>query len=110
VLGISGGSGTTAPPGGTGETGGAVPSGVRDLLKQAEQKFAEAQKALQAGDLTGYAKAQDEARTLVAQALKAAGKAPAPSASPAPSSAASPTSPSASPSQASPSKSASPTG
>ncbi len=103
VLGISSGTGgtttgTTGGGGSGGSGGGAVSSDVRDLLKQAEQKFTEAQKALQAGDLNGYAKAQDEARSLVQQALKAAGKA-APSASPS-----APSSPSKSPS-ASPSKS-----
>jgi uncharacterized membrane protein (UPF0182 family) len=90
VLGIAGdtptGDGTTETPGGGGTpTGGAVSGDVRQLLSQAEAKFAAAQKALQAGDLEGYAKAQDEARTLVQQALQAAGKAdasPSPSASP----------------------------
>ena len=90
VLGIAGdtptGDGTTETPGGGGTpTGGAVSGDVRQLLSQAEAKFAAAQKALQAGDLEGYAKAQDEARTLVQQALVAAGKAdasPSPSASP----------------------------
>ena len=90
VLGIAGdtptGDDTTQTPGGGGTpTGGAVSGDVRQLLSQAEAKFAAAQKALQAGDLEGYAKAQDEARTLVQQALVAAGKAdasPSPSASP----------------------------
>jgi uncharacterized membrane protein (UPF0182 family) len=84
VLGISGGGSTGTPGGGGGGTGGAVSSDVRSLLKQAEQKFTEAQKALQAGDLSGYAKAQDEARALVRQALAAAGKTPAASPSPSP--------------------------
>jgi uncharacterized membrane protein (UPF0182 family) len=85
VLGISGGgsSGSSGPTGGGGGT--AVSSDVRALLRAAEQKFAEAQRALQAGDLTGYAKAQDEARALVQQALKAAAtQAPSPSPSPSP--------------------------
>jgi uncharacterized protein len=63
------GNGTPPPSGGT------VPQNVRALLQQAEQKFTAAQKALQAGDLVGYAKAQDEARTLVQQALTAADRA-----------------------------------
>ena len=87
--GASGGTG-----GASGGAGGAVPSDVRSLLQQAESKFVEAQKALQAGDLEGYAKAQGEARDLVQRALAAAGR-PSASASPSPSS---PASPSASPS------------
>ncbi len=59
-----------------------IPSDVRSLLRQAEQKFVEARKALQAGDLNAYAQAQQEAQRLVREALKAAG--PAPSASPLP--------------------------
>jgi uncharacterized membrane protein (UPF0182 family) len=82
--GASGGTGS-----GSGGSGGAVPSDVRSLLQQAEAKFVEAQRALQAGDLEGYAKAQGEARDLVQRALQAAGKA-SPSASPSPSSSASP--------------------
>ena len=75
--------------GGSGGAGGEVPSDVRSLLQQAESKFVEAQRALQAGDLEGYAKAQGEARDLVQRALAAASKASA-SASPSPSSSASP--------------------
>ena len=41
------------------------------LLQQADRKFAEADKALKAGDLEGYAKAVDEARALVQRALVA---------------------------------------
>ena len=41
------------------------------LLQQADGKFAEADKALKAGDLEGYAEAVDEARALVVQALTA---------------------------------------
>jgi uncharacterized membrane protein (UPF0182 family) len=93
---------TTPPPtggGGTGNggapsggTGAAVPPNVRSLLQQATVKFTQAQRALKAGDLQGYARAQAQARTLVEQALKAADAAnakakakartPAPSASP----------------------------
>jgi uncharacterized membrane protein (UPF0182 family) len=94
VLGISSsqeddvtpGSGVT---GGTGGTGGQVSGDVRQLLRQAEAKFAAAQKALQAGDLKGYATAQDDARALVQRALVEAGKT-TPSASPSPSGSASP--------------------
>ena len=70
--------------GGSGGAGSEVPSDVRSLLQQAESKFVEAQRALQAGDLEGYAKAQGEARDLVQRALAAASKASA-SASPSPS-------------------------
>jgi uncharacterized membrane protein (UPF0182 family) len=92
--------GDTTGSGGTTTGGGAVSSDVRQLLQQAETKFATAQKALQSGDLEGYAKAQAEARDLVQQAIAAANKAtptPSPSATPSPSGSSSP-SPSASPS------------
>jgi uncharacterized protein len=106
VLGLApdaGGTDTGGDTGGSASTGGgAVSSDVRQLLQQAENKFAAAQKALQSGDLQGYAKAQAEARDLVKQAIVAAGKAtPKPSASaspsPTPSGSSSP-SPTASPS------------
>ena len=105
VLGLApdaGGTDTGGDTSGSGGTtgGGAVSSDVRQLLQQAETKFAAAQKALQSGDLEGYAKAQAEARDLVQQAIAAANKAtptPSPSASPSPSGSSSP-SPSASPS------------
>ncbi len=91
VLGISPGSGGTTPPeAGGGGTSTPVPANVRDLLRQAEKKFVEARKALQAGDLNGYAKAQDEARALVRQALKAAEQPASPSPSPSPAPSASP--------------------
>jgi uncharacterized membrane protein (UPF0182 family) len=98
VLGIAappneGTGGTGGGTGGTGGSGGTVSNDVRALLQQAEAKFAEAQKALQSGDLEGYAKAQGAARDLVRQALAAAGKT-GPSARPSPSPS---TSPSASP-------------
>jgi hypothetical protein len=48
---------------------------VESLLQQAEAKFTEAEKALQKGDLQGYADAQSEARELVERALEAAGAA-----------------------------------
>ena len=41
------------------------------LLQQADQKFADADKALKAGDLEGYAKAVDEAKALVERAIAA---------------------------------------
>jgi uncharacterized protein len=95
VLGLAPNTGETSPGGGTnGGTGEQVPSDVRALLQQAETKFVEAQKALKAGDLQGYAAAQQQARDLVTQALKAAGAKPsAPpsgSASPSPAPSASP--------------------
>jgi uncharacterized protein len=109
---------TTPPPSGTGggNTGGSgapVPSDVRALLQQATAKFAAAQRALQSGNLQGYARAQAEARTLVQRALAAADRANAkvskkrpPSRSARPSS-----SPSGSPSaSSSPSSSSAPTG
>ncbi len=81
----SGNGGTTEPPGGGGQAGGSVSPDVRDLLQQAEAKFTEAEQALQNRDLAAYGRATEEARTLVAQALKAAGAAAEPSGSPAPS-------------------------
>jgi hypothetical protein len=57
-----------------GESGGQVSGDVRSLLEQAEQKFEEAERALQQGDLSGYAEASEEARELVEQALEAAGQ------------------------------------
>jgi uncharacterized protein len=111
---------TTPPPdttGNTGGTGAAVPDNVRALLQQATAKFAQAQKALTAGDLTGYARAQAQARRLVEQALAAADRANAkssksrsasPSASPSASASASPPGPASS--SAAPSATASPSG
>jgi hypothetical protein len=40
-------------------------------LQQADDKFAEADRALKAGDLEGYAASVDEARDLVRRALTA---------------------------------------
>jgi uncharacterized protein len=80
--------GTGEVPPGTG--GGEVSGDVRALLRQAERKFVEAEQALQSGDLEGYARAQDEAKELVQQAIRVAGKAPKPSESPSPSGSASP--------------------
>jgi hypothetical protein len=47
---------------------------VRSLLEQAEAKFAEAEKALESGDLAGYQEATDAAKQLVQDALAAAAK------------------------------------
>ena len=49
-----------------------VSGDVRALLQQAEEKFQEAERALQQGDLSGYAEASEAARELVEQALEAA--------------------------------------
>ena len=48
-----------------------LPVAALRLLQQADQKFAEADTALKAGDLEGYAQAVDEARALVKRALTA---------------------------------------
>lgn len=65
-------SGTTTSPdkGGSDEPTTKLPEGALKLLQQADQKFAAADKALEAGDLTGYSKAVDEGRALVEKALK----------------------------------------
>ena len=81
------GGGTGAPTTGGGQ---AVPNNVRALLEKAQQKFTEAEAALRRGDLTGYAAAQGEARTLVAEALKAANAQPNPKSSQSPSGSPSP--------------------
>lgn len=52
-----------------------LPEGALRLLQQADEKFAEAETALQNRDLTGYAEAVEEARALVDQALQAGGNA-----------------------------------
>ena len=56
---------------GTGGDDQNLPVQALRLLQQADQKFAEADKALKAGDLEGYAKAVAEARSLVRRALTA---------------------------------------
>jgi uncharacterized membrane protein (UPF0182 family) len=104
VLGITGtdqslsdgetGNGNGNPP----PSGQPLPGDIESLLQQAEAKFAEAEQALQSGDLQGYADAQQEARDLVEQALELAGASP--SAKPSPSDGASPSG-SASPSEGS---------
>jgi uncharacterized protein len=86
VLGVTGGEDSLVDQGDPGEPGGpsgepstppgeqpAISGSVRSLLQQAEAKFAEAEQALRDGDIPGYAAAQDEARDLVARALKQAG-------------------------------------
>ena len=84
VLGVAAGDGPIIEPPGNG--GGPVVTGsVKALLEKAEAKFLEAEKALQKGDLKGYAAAQEEARDLVERALAAAGASAAPSPSPSPS-------------------------
>ena len=64
-----------AEPGqGDGTPGAAVPDDVRSLLEEAEDKFAEAQAALQDGDLAGYQEATQEAERLVREALALAAR------------------------------------
>jgi uncharacterized membrane protein (UPF0182 family) len=87
VLGVTGSDDSLAAPGegqgdtgeqggGDGEQGGQVTGDVSSLLSQAEEAFAEAEQALQDGDLAGYAEANQRARDLVEQALQSAGVAP----------------------------------
>jgi uncharacterized membrane protein (UPF0182 family) len=64
-----------AEPGdGDGQPGAEVPDDVRSLLEEAEDKFAEAQAALQDGDLAGYQEATQEAERLVREALALAAR------------------------------------
>ncbi len=63
-------TGSTGSSGSTGSTGTPLPTDALKALQQADQKFADADKALKAGDLEAYAKAVDEAKALVQQALK----------------------------------------
>lgn len=65
------GTGTPETPP-TPSGGGQLSESVRSLLEQAEAKFAEAESALQAGDLAGYQAATNEAKDLVQKALEAA--------------------------------------
>jgi uncharacterized membrane protein (UPF0182 family) len=120
VLGEAGTNpGSNGPP--TSPGGGnppATPGNVLSLLKQANAKYAVAQRALARGDLQGYATATAQAKQLVQQALaqlqgqssgaKTAGKPGTPS-SPKPASP-KPTSPSPKPTAPSPKPTASPTG
>jgi uncharacterized protein len=74
VLGVTGNETPETPetpqtPGG----GGTLPTQALQLLQQADVKFRQADAALKAGDLAGYAKAINDGRDLVRQAL-AAGK------------------------------------
>ncbi len=65
------GAGPDAPPppdGGDGD-GGEVPGEVADLLRQANQAFAEADAALQSGDLGLYADKVEEAQGFIQQAV-----------------------------------------
>ena len=81
VLSRTVGSGATPPqPPATGDgdesgadAGGGqdLPRGALRLLQQADQKFAEADKALKDGDLEAYGRAVNEARDLVERALQA---------------------------------------
>jgi hypothetical protein len=48
-----------------------LPVAALRLLQQADQKFAEADRALKSGDLEGYATAVEEARALVQRAINA---------------------------------------
>ena len=58
--GTGSGGGTSPPP--------TAPQSVSDLLKKAQQSFADADKALKAGDLETYAKKEKEGRDYVNQA------------------------------------------
>ena len=71
ILGTGTGT-TTTPPGNTGGTTTQnLPVAALRLLQQADEKFAEADKALKAGDLQGYADAVKQAQALVERALNA---------------------------------------
>ncbi len=61
----------STPPTSTPDDKQNLPVAALRLLQQADQKFAEADTALKAGDLEGYAQAVDEARALVKRALTA---------------------------------------
>jgi uncharacterized membrane protein (UPF0182 family) len=69
---VDNGSGDSGTSGGS--TGGDtqnLPVAALRLLQQADEKFTEADAALKAGDLEGYATAVDEARALVQRAITA---------------------------------------
>ncbi|HET6167334.1 MAG TPA: UPF0182 family protein, partial [Marmoricola sp.] len=71
---VTGAGGSTTPPDETGNPpppsgGTALPTKALQLLQQADVKFREADAALKAGDLNGYAAAIEEGRKLVEQAL-----------------------------------------
>ena len=65
------GSDRAEPDSATGGDTQDLPVAALRLLRQASDKFAEADKALKAGDLEGYADAVDEAQALVQRALNA---------------------------------------
>jgi uncharacterized membrane protein (UPF0182 family) len=85
VLGTKGSTpGATAGNEGTGNTGGSNNGGsalsgtALNLLKQADAKFASAQKALLKGDTVTYAKDVEAARKLIERAVSEADKTPTP--------------------------------
>ena len=69
VLGESPSTGGGGPPTGPGTPPTPGTGDVLSLLQQADAKYAEAQQALAAGDLQGYADATAQAQALVQQAL-----------------------------------------
>ena len=76
VLGTTSGTATpvTEPPDNTGTGTDKLPIKALKLLQQADAKFTEADAALKAGDLQGYADAVEEGRKLVERALAAGQK------------------------------------
>ena len=83
----SGGGNDGGTTGGSGDTGGGTqtPADVLDLLRQADQKYADASAALTAGNTVKWARLTRQAEQLVQDALKAAeAEAGTPSASPSP--------------------------
>lgn len=73
VLGVTSSDTPSTDPGsdtGDGDTQD-LPVAALRLLQQADAKFGEADKALKAGDLAGYAQAVDEAQALVQRAINA---------------------------------------
>ena len=75
VLSRASGGGSTPIDTGQNQTGEGdtqnLPVAALRLLQQADRKFAQADKALKAGDLEGYATAVNEARALVERAISA---------------------------------------
>jgi uncharacterized membrane protein (UPF0182 family) len=85
VLGVTGSGDSLAEPGeaeepppGEEPSGGELPNDVASLLAQAEEAFAQAEQALQDGDLAAYGEATERARDLVAQAIELSGASPGP--------------------------------
>jgi hypothetical protein len=70
--------------GGGGGGGGTVSQRIESLLNQAQQHFAAAQAALQAGDLGAYQTEIKAAQDAVDEAAKLAGTTPTPSGTPTP--------------------------